>query len=58
MTLIFWTGNFHCLKTLHNKGNQVTARNEHLIYFFSIILPRICFFKSILETPIASYCFN
>lgn len=31
MTLIFWTGNFHCLKTLHNKGNQVTARNEHLI---------------------------
>lgn len=49
MTLIFWTGNFHCLKTLRNEGNQVTARNEHLIYlYFSIVLPRICSTKSAL----------
>lgn len=55
MTLIFWTGNFHCLKTLRNEGNQVTARNEHLIYlYFSIVLPRICSVKSALGKSLAS----
>lgn len=56
MTLIFWTGNFPCLKTLHNKGNQVTARNEHLIYFLASYCQGFVLKNQLLK--IVSYCCN